>query len=132
MRTKQRPQSEGWITLAEVVDERELARITQRLRDVSCPVLDFSQTVHIRWKDAAAFARDLLAAGFEAPVRLVGLDEYCARILMFAWPLEAWEVFAWVTEEAGRDLGEDRTPALDSTPVLHRWAPDPSWTPNLN
>jgi hypothetical protein len=132
MRTKNGPRSEGWFVLSEVVEERELARLTRGLRDVSRPVLDFSQTVHIRWKDAAAFARRLLRERPGATVRVVGLDEYCAQILLFAWSLEAWEMFELVSEEAACGLGEDRPSPGDSAPGFRSWVPDPIWMPGLN
>jgi hypothetical protein len=100
MRTNEAvPQSEGWFVLPELVEERELAPLTRAVRSVSRPVLDFSNTVHIRWRDAAEFARRLLSQRPRALVRVTGLDEYCAQILRFAWPSEAWELFELITEE---------------------------------
>lgn len=128
---KTAPQSEGWFVLPELVEEREFARLTRGVRDVSRPVLDFSQTIHIRWKDAADFARRLLSDRPQAPVRVIGLDDYCIQILRFAWSSEAWELFELMTEEAARGLGEDRASAGDST-AWRSWVPDRFWMPSMN
>jgi hypothetical protein len=129
--------SAGWFVLPEVVDGSELARIATALqRGVSSPVLDFGQTIHIRWRDAETFARELLGARTKQPslgtVRLVGLDAYCTQILRFAWPAEAWQLFELVTEDEGHTLGEGCAPDWDSVPALRGWVPDPSWLPSVN
>jgi|SRR5690606_35956323 len=132
MRTKKSvPQSEGWFVLPEKVGEREFARLLPGVRAVSRPVLDFSNTVHIRWKDAAAFARRLLAERPRTVVRVVGLDDYCIQILRFAWSAEAWELFELVTEDAERALGEERPRTVDSA-IVPSWVPDPFWMPCMN
>ena len=132
MRTqKSVPQSEGWFVLPEKVSERELDRLIPGVRAVSRPVLDSSNTVHIRWKDAAAFARRLLAERPRTVVRMVGLDEYCIQILRFAWSAEAWELFELVTDDAARALGEERFRAAEPA-IVPSWVPDQFWMPCMN
>lgn len=81
-----------WVVRAEMSHGRP---------DDAC-VLDFSRTRHIRFQDLRDFARSarrwLDAA---RPVFLLGLNDYCERIVLYALEAQDWDRFRLVGESGG-------------------------------
>jgi hypothetical protein len=112
------------IQLTGVVGAHEFQTVLERVAASSDPVLDFSAAVHIDFRAARVFARQLGRARRRA--RVVGLDDYCSRILRFAWTADDWDRFQVSAEERG--LAGDGMDASDLHDAMVTWT-DGDWEP---
>ena len=82
-------------------------------RDQAC-LLDFSRTHHIRFQDLQRFAW-AVRRGLETarPVLLMGLSDYCERIVLYALQAEDWDRFHLVAEPEATAPGGG-TPGVES------------------
>lgn len=87
------------IRLRGCVGAHEFLTVLDRVTAGPDPVLDFSDATHIDFRAARDFARQLRSVRRHACV--VGLDDYCAQILRFAWTSEDWERLQVAQQETG-------------------------------